>query len=180
MSYIRRETCIFKHATHIGISRQQLQISSLEDKITLDNLVRFIEAFVEHISLELLGFTTCILKSEGRPSFESKVFLKLYLYGYLNGLRSSRKLEKECIRNIELQWLLCDIVPNYHSIFDFRKNNPSGLKIMFKLFVSFLKDAELIAGETIAIDDTKSRAYNSEKAYFSDLPNHPNTKPFSN
>ncbi|MFN3785182.1 MAG: transposase, partial [Spirosomataceae bacterium] len=76
-----------------GISRQQLQLSSLEDKITLDNPVRFIEAFVEHISLELLGFTTRILKSEGRPSFESKVFLKLYLYGCLNGLRSSRKLE---------------------------------------------------------------------------------------
>jgi hypothetical protein len=60
LSYIRRETCIFKHATHIGISRQQLQISSLEDKITLDNPVRFIEAFVEHILLELLGFTTRI------------------------------------------------------------------------------------------------------------------------
>ncbi|MEM0577536.1 transposase [Flavobacterium polysaccharolyticum] len=90
----------------------------------------------------------------------------LYLYGYLNGLRSSRKLEKESIRNIELQWVLCGIVPNYHSISDFRKNNPSGLKKMFKLFVSFLKDAELIAGETIAIDGTKSRAHNSEKANF--------------
>ena len=131
-----------------GISRQQLQLSSLEDKITLDNPVRFIEAFVEHISLELLGFTTRILKSEGRPSFESKVFLKLYLYGYLNGLRSSRKLEKESIRNIELQCLLCDIVPNYHSISDFRKHNPSGLKKMFRLFVSFHKDADLITGYT--------------------------------
>ena len=149
-----------------GISRQQLQISSLEDKITLDNPVRFIEAFVEKISLEVLGFTTRILKSEGRPSFESKVFLKLYLYGYLNGLRSSRKLEKECIRNIELQWLLCAIVPNYHSISDFRKNNPAALKNLFKLFVSFLKDADLIAGETIAIDGTKSRAHNSKKANF--------------
>jgi transposase len=149
-----------------GISRQQLQISSLEDKITLDNPVRFIEAFVEKISLEVLGFTTRILKSEGRPSFEPKVFLKLYLYGYLNGLRSSRKLEKECIRNIELQWLLCAIVPNYHSISDFRKNNPAALKNLFKLFVSFLKDADLIAGETIAIDGTKSRAHNSKKANF--------------
>lgn len=149
-----------------GISRHQLQISSLEDKITLDNPVRFIEAFVEHLSIEKLGFTTRILKSEGRPSFESKVFLKLYLYGYLNGLRSSRKLEKECIRNIELQWLLCGIVPNYHSISDFRKNNPAALKNLFKLFVSFLKDADLIAGETIAIDGTKSRAHNSKKANF--------------
>ncbi|MEM0575811.1 transposase [Flavobacterium polysaccharolyticum] len=90
---------------------------------------------------------------------------------YLNSLGSSRKLEKESIRNIELQWPLCGIVPNYHSISDFRKNNPSGLKKMFKLFVLFLKNAELIAGETIAIDGTKSRAHNSKKAHSSDLPN---------
>ena len=94
------------------------------------------------------------------------MFLKIYLYGYLNGLRSSRKLEKECVRNIELQWLLCGIVPNYHSISDFRKQNPTGLKKLFKLFVSLLKDADLIAGETIAIDGTKSRAHNSKKANF--------------
>ncbi|MEM0575833.1 hypothetical protein [Flavobacterium polysaccharolyticum] len=122
-----------------GISRQQLQLSSLEDKISLENPVRFMEAFVEYISLELLGFKTSILKSEG-------------------------------------------IVPNYnyHSISDFRKNNPSGLKKMFKLFVSFLKDADLIAGETIAIDGTKSRAHNSKKDNFSDLQNLPNTKPYLN
>jgi len=88
------------------------------------------------------------------------------LYGYLNGLRSSRKLEKECLRNIELQWLLCGLLPNYHSISDFRKDNPSSLKKLFKVFVSFLKDADLIAGETIAIDGTKSRAHNSKKANF--------------
>ena len=149
-----------------GISRQQLQISSLEDKITQENPVRFIDAFVENISLEPLGFTVQTLKKEGRPSFDTKVFLKIYLYGYLNGLRSSRKLEKECIRNIELQWLLCAIAPNYHSISDFRKDNPTGIKKIFKLFVLFLKDADLIAGETIAIDGTKSRAHNSKKANF--------------
>ena len=149
-----------------GLSRQQLQISSLEDKIALDNPVRFIEAFVEYISLEALGFMVQTIKSEGRPSFDTKLFLKIYLYGYLNGLRSSRKLEKECVRNIELQWLLEDIRPNYHSISDFRKQNPAGLRKLFKLFVSFLKDADLIAGETIAIDGTKSRAHNSKKANF--------------
>ncbi|WP_326937715.1 transposase [Flavobacterium sp. PL11] len=77
---------------------------------------RFIEAFVKHISLEALGFTLQITKFLGSPSFESKLFLKIYLYGYLNRLRSSRKLEKECVRNIELQWLLKAICPNYHSI----------------------------------------------------------------
>ena len=144
-----------------------MTIASLESSISTDNPIRFIDAFVENIDLKALDFTVQTLKSEGRPSFDTKIFLKLYLYGYLNGLRSSRKLEKECVRNTEMQWLLCGLVPNYHSISDFRKNNPKGLKKLFKLFVSFLKDADLIAGETIAIDGTKSRAHNSKKANFS-------------
>jgi len=155
---------MMQHIT--GIPRNQMCFSSLEDTISLENPVRFIDAFVETIALKNLGFSLQTIKSEGRPSFNTKVFLKIYLYGYLNGLRSSRKLEKECVRNMELQWLLCGIVPNYHSISDFRKHNPTGLKKIFKLFVSFLKDADLIAGETIAIDGTKSRAHNSKKANF--------------
>lgn len=149
-----------------GISRHQLQMSSLEDKITTDNPVRFIEAFVNHIDTVKIGFQPKVLKAEGRPGFQSELFLKLYLYGYLNGIRSSRRLERECFRNIELQWLLEDLCPNYHTIADFRKDNPKALKQLFKLFVSFLKDAELIAGETIAIDGTKSRAHNSKKANY--------------
>ncbi|WP_163401541.1 transposase, partial [Flavobacterium fluviatile] len=149
-----------------GISRHQMSFSSLEDTILPDNPVRFIDAFAEAIALDSLGFEVRKIKTEGRPGFDARIFVKIYLYGYLNGVRSSRKLEKECIRNIELQWLLCGIVPNYHSISDFRKDNPTGLKKLFKLFVSFLKDAELIAGEIIAIDGTKSRAHNSRKANF--------------
>ena len=149
-----------------GIPRNQMYFSSLEDTISPENPIRFIDAFVETIALESLGFSVQTIKIEGRPSFDTKVFLKIYLYGYLNGLRSSRKLEKECVRNIELQWLLCGIVPNYHSISDFRKYNPTGLKKLFKLFVSFLKDIDLIAGETIAIDGTKSRAHNGKKSNF--------------
>ena len=141
-------------------------MGSLEDKIASDNSVRFIDAFVSVIDLKKIGFTLRVLKTEGRPSYRTEVFLKLYLYGYLNGIRSSRKLEKECFRNIEVQWLLEDIRPNYHSIADFRKDNPKALKQLFKLFVSFLKDAELIAGETIAIDGTKSRAHNGKKSNF--------------
>jgi len=149
-----------------GISRHQMRISSLEDAIASDNQVRFIDAFVMFVDLSKLGFSVQTIKSEGRPSYNTKVFLKTYLYGYLNGIRSSRKLEKESFRNIEMQWLLEDIRPNYHSISDFRKDNPVALKKLFKLFVSFLKDADLIAGETIAIDGTKSRAHNSKKANF--------------
>ncbi|WP_240723508.1 IS1182 family transposase, partial [Flavobacterium sp. GT3P67] len=148
------------------ISRQQMRFSSLEDAISPDNQVRFVDAFVESIDLIKLGFSVQTLKKEGRPSYNSQVFLKICLFGYLNGLRSSRKLENECFRNMEMQWLLEDIRPNYHSISDFRKDNPIGLKKLFKLFVSFLKDADLIGGETIAIDGTKSRAHNSKKANF--------------
>ena len=86
-----------------GISRQQMHFSSLEDTISPDNQVRFIDAFVEYIDLSKLDFAVKTLKTEGRPSFNSKVFLKMYLYGYLNGIRSGRDLEKESMRNIEMQ-----------------------------------------------------------------------------
>jgi transposase len=149
-----------------GTSRYQLRFSTLEDTISPNNPIRFIDAFVVCLDVSRLGFTTKTIKSQGRPSYNSKLFLKIYLYGYLNGIRSSRKLEKECFRNIEMQWLLEDIRPNYHSICDFRKSNPLALKNLFKLFVLFLKDANLIGGETIAIDGTKSRAHNSKKSNF--------------
>ena len=149
-----------------GISRHQLHLASLEDTISQDNPVRFIDAFVNTIDLERLGFQEKVLKSEGRPSFDALVFLKIYLYGYSNGIRSSRRLEKECLRNLEMQWLTETLRPNYHSIADFRKDNPKALQQLFKLFVSFLKETDLISGKTIAIDGTKSRAHNGKKSNY--------------
>lgn len=139
----------------------------MEEMVEQENQVRFIEAFVEKLDLKALQFVVKELKGEGRLSFEPKVFLKLYLYGYLNGIRSSRRLEKECKRNIELQWLLSRLVPNYHSIADFRKDNPTALRNTFKLFVCFLKDLDLIGGKIVAIDGTKMRAHNSKKNNYS-------------
>ena len=150
-----------------GTARDQISFNSFEDRISRDNPVRFIDVFSGKLDLEKIGFSVKTLQKEGRPSFESSLFVRLYLYGYLNGLRSSRKLEKECERNIELHWLLHGMTPNYHSISDFRKDNSQALKKLFKLFVIFLKNADLISGETIAIDGTKSRAHNSKKANFS-------------
>ncbi len=146
-----------------AVNRYQVSFSSIEEQIEPDNAVRFIEAFVEQLDLKQLGYNFNTLKTEGRPPFHPKVFLKLYLYGYLNGIRSSRRLEKECKRNIELHWLLAQLAPNYHSIADFRKVNGKALRNTFKLFVLFLKEAELIGGNTIAIDGTKVRAHNSKK-----------------
>jgi radical SAM protein with 4Fe4S-binding SPASM domain len=148
--------------------RFQLQMQSLEECIEKDNPVRFVDAFVDQLELPKLGFIVSDIKTEGRPPFNPKVFLKLYLYGYLNGVRSSRRLEKETIRNVEVHWLLGQLQPNYHSIADFRKVNPQALKATFKLFVLFLKEADLIAGKTIAIDGTKVRANNSKKNNYND------------
>ncbi len=127
-------------------NRTQLEFNCLEDLIEKENPVRFIDVFVEKLELTKLHFVIQEIKSEGRPSFNPKVFLKLYFYGYLNGIRSSRRLEKECKRNIELHWLMGKLIPNYHSIADFRKENSLALRNTFKLFVSFLKDADLITG----------------------------------
>jgi transposase len=126
------------------LDRFQFHFSSLEESITCDNPVRFLDAFVDKLEMEKLQFSPLTIKIEGRPAFEPQIFLKLYLYGYLNGIRSSRKLERECVRNIELQWLLSGQRPNYHSIADFRKVNSVALQNTFKLFVLFLKEASLL------------------------------------
>jgi transposase len=150
-----------------GNNRAQIRMNCLEEQIEADHQVRFIDAFVDKLDLAALGYIVPTLNTEGRPPFAPKLFLKLYLYGYLNGLRSSRRLERESKRNLELLWLLGELSPNYHSIADFRKNNSKALRNTFKLFVLFLKDTDLISGNTIAIDGTKVRANNSKKNNFS-------------
>ncbi|HUH75049.1 MAG TPA: transposase, partial [Chitinophagales bacterium] len=147
--------------------RDQMRFGTLSDGIGASHPVRFIDAFVDKIDLVQLGFKLKTIKEEGRPAFEPKVFLKLYLYGYLNGVRSSRKLERECRCNVEVHWLLGKLVPNYHSIADFRKDQPIALKSLFRLYVLFLKDLDLIGGEVVAIDGTKFRASNSKKNNYS-------------
>lgn len=146
-----------------GANRYQSYFSTLEDQVSAENPVRLIDAFIDKLDLQKLGFTKTIHKGEGRPPFAPQVLLKLYLYGYLNKIRSSRKLEKECIRNIELQWLLQNLNPNYHTIADFRKVHAHALKSMFKLYIQFLSDAGLLGKTTIGIDGSKFKAVNSKK-----------------
>ena len=146
-----------------GQDRHQIGFGSLADEIGSDNPVRFIDAFVDKIDLFQLGFEVKPLNEEGRPPFDPKVLMKLYLYGYLNGVRSSRKLERECRCNIEVHWLLGKLQPNYHTIADFRKDNPKALKALFRLYVQMLRELNLIGGEVAAIDGTKFRASNSKK-----------------
>jgi len=146
-----------------GNSRHQTYFSTLENQVSADNPVRLIDGFVDKLHLQKLGFTKTVHKSEGRPPYAPAVLLKLYLYGYLNKIRSSRKLEKECSRNIELQWLLENLAPNYHTIADFRKVHAAPLQAMFKLYVQFLGDAGLLGKTTLGIDGSKFKAVNSKK-----------------
>jgi len=146
-----------------GTNRHQSYFSTLEDQVSSDNPVRLMDAFIAKLDLQRLGFSGTAHKSEGRPPYAPAVLLKLYLYGYLNKIRSSRKLEKECTRNIELQWLLENLQPNYHTIADFRKRHPQPLQFMFKLYVQFLRDAGLLGKTTIGIDGSKFKAVNSKK-----------------
>ena len=146
-----------------GNNRHQTYFASLEDQVSADNPVRLIDAFIDKLDLQKLGFNTTVPKTEGRPAYAPQVLLKLYLYGYLNKLRSSRKLERECSRNIELQWLLQNLQPNYHTIADLRKVHAMALQNMFKLYVQFLSDENLLGKSTIGIDGSKFKAVNSKK-----------------
>jgi len=146
-----------------GQPRQQTYFTTLEDQVSPGNPVRLIDAFVDKLDLQRLGFQKTVHKSEGRPPFAPVVLLKLYLYGYLNKIRSSRKLEKESSRNIELQWLLQHLQPNYHTIADFRKLHAVALQSMFKLYIQFLSNTGLLGKTTIAIDGSKFKAVNSKK-----------------
>lgn len=150
-----------------GTNRHQSYFSTLDEQVSVDNGVRLIDAFIDKLDLEKLGFIKTAHKSEGRPPYAPSVLLKLYLYGYLNKIRSSRKLEKECSRNIELQWLLKRLHPNYHTIADFRKVQAIPLQSVFRLYVQFLCDADLLGGTTIGIDGSKFKAVNSKKSNFS-------------
>ena len=146
-----------------GQHRHQTYFASLEDQVSADNPVRLIDAFIDKVDLQQLGFQKTVHHSEGRPPYAPGVLLKLYLYGYLHKIRSSRKLERECSRNIELQWLLQNLQPNYHTISDFRKLHAPALQSMFRLYVHFLSDAGLLGKTTIAVDGSKFKAVNSKK-----------------
>ena len=146
-----------------GTNRNQTSFTTLDQQVTANNAVRIIDALVDKLDLQKLGLSNTIHKSEGRPPFAPSLLLKLYLYGYLNKIRSSRKLQQECYRNLELRWLMQELTPNYHTIADFRKNNSTALKSLFKLYVQFLGELNLLGKQTIGVDGSKFRAVNSSK-----------------
>ncbi|MCJ7450010.1 MAG: IS1182 family transposase [Bacteroidales bacterium] len=147
-----------------GQSRDQINLFpvSLDRSIDPDNEVRIIDLFVESLSIKDYGFRTDFTEN-GRPAYHPTDLLKLFIYGYLNKLRSSRDLEKECGRNIEVMWLLKCLKPDHNTISNFRRDNPKAIKKVFRTTVQIARHFDLIGGKLIAGDSTKLRAHNSKK-----------------
>lgn len=133
----------------------------LDDYVDKENPVRFIDAFVESLKIEKLGFKHSIPSETGRPSYDPSDLLKLYVYGYLNQVRSSRKLERECHRNVEVMWLMKKLAPDHKTIADFRKDNVDCIKPVFKEFVYLCRNLDLYGAQLVAIDGSKFKAVNS-------------------
>lgn len=138
---------------------------SLNDAISADNEVRLIDVFVDNLVLERFGFQIDHGEN-GRPAYHPGDMLKLFIYGYMNKIRSSRSLEKECKRNIEVMWLLGNLHPDHNTISNFRRDNAKAIKRVFRETVKIAKHFNLIGGKLIAGDSTKFRAQNSKKNNF--------------
>ena len=141
--------------------------NSLDQIIEQNNEVRIIDLFVESINLTDFKFVIKTSK-EGRPAYHPKDLLKLFLYGYLNHIRSSRQLEKECKRNIELMWLIKELAPDHNTISNFRRDNEKAIRKVFRHTVSIARHFDLIGGTLVAGDSTKLRAQNSKKNNFNE------------
>lgn len=148
-----------------GFDRQQMVLipETIEQLIEQDNIVRVIDVFVDSLDYHKLQFNNIKPPADGRPPYHPSDLLKLYIYGYLTSIRSSRKLEKECKRNLEVIWLLKGLKPDHNTISNFRRDNPKAIKKVFRQTVAIAKNRNLIAGVLIAGDSFKLRAQNSKK-----------------
>lgn len=148
-----------------GINRNQIQFFALEELVDAQSDVRLIDAFVSSLDLAECGFKM-EFGENGRPAYHPAELIKLYLYGYLNRIRSSRALEKECYRNLEVMWLIKGLTPDHNTISNFRKDHQKGIRRIFRASVELAKHFELIGGKLVAGDGTKLRAQNSKKNNF--------------
>jgi transposase len=138
----------------------------LEDWVVEDNPVRVIDAFVDALDLGDLGFSGVDPEATGRPSYHPSVLLKLYIYGYLNRIQSSRRLEREAARNVEMMWLTGRLVPDHKTIADFRKDNGKAIRQVCARFVDLCRQMGLLATASVAIDGSKFKAVNNRDRNF--------------
>ena len=151
-----------------GFERSQLLLlpEAVDDYVGADNPVRFIDAFVDGLDLVEAGFGRVQPKATGRPGYAPGDLLKLYIYGYLNRVRSSRRLEAECHRNIEVIWLLRTLKPDFKTIADFRADNRAAFKAVFRAFTLLCKRLDLFGRELLAVDGTRIKAVNNKDSNF--------------
>src|SRR5215471_5024993 len=146
-----------------GQDRAQLVLlpECLDDFVGEDNPVRVVDAFIEELDLALLGFAGVVPEATGRPSYHPATLLKIYLYGYLNQVQSSRRLEREAQRNIELMWLVGRLAPDFKTIADFRKDNGAAIRAVCGQFVELCRRLKLFTHAVVAIDGSKFKAVNN-------------------
>jgi len=151
-----------------GVDRSQATLFAerLEDWVGEDNAVRVIDAFVEALDLGGLGFDRVAPSATGRPAYHPAVLLKLYIYGYLNRVQSSRRLEREAGRNVEVMWLCGRLVPDHKTIADFRKDNGAAIGKVCAQFVALCRRLDLLADGSVAIDGSKFKAVNARDRNF--------------
>ena len=148
-----------------GWDRQEEQVlpARVEDYVGAENPVRFVEVFAEGLDLRGLGFR--FPKEDkagrGRPGYRPADMLKLYLYGYVHGVRSSRRLERECRCNLEVMWLLGNLVPDFKTIADFRRDNAAAFKAVARRFTEVCRELDLFGRQLLAVDGTKLKAQNA-------------------
>ncbi|MBB3586360.1 transposase [Sphingomonas sp. BK481] len=151
-----------------GADRSQLLLlpEAVDDYVGPDNPVRFIEAFVDGLDLGAAGFERVQPKGTGRPGYDPADLLKLYIYGYLNRIRSSRRLETETHRNVEAIWLLRHLKPDFKTIPDFRRDNRAAFKTVFREFAVLCRQLDLFGRELVAVDGTRIKAVNNKPRNF--------------
>src|SRR5713101_5820824 len=141
--------------------QQTLLPNSLEDYVSEENPVRVIEVFIDELDLAALGFVGMTPAATGRPAYHPSTLLKIYLYGYLNRVQSSRRLEREAQRNIELMWLVGRLAPDFKTIADFRKDNGAAIRAVCGQFVELCRRLKLFTRAVVAIDGSKFKAVNN-------------------
>src|SRR5262245_4984460 len=151
-----------------GIDRGQSMLfpECVEDWISEDNPVRVIDVFVDGLDLGEMAFEGVDPAATGRPAYHPSVLLKLYIYGYLNRVQSSRRLEREAGRNLEVLWLLGRLAPDHKTIADFRKDNGAALRKVCARFVELCRDMGLLSKASVAIDGSKFKAVNNRDKNF--------------
>jgi len=151
-----------------GVDRNQATLlpECVEDYVGPDNPVRVVEAFVEQLDLQALGFEGCCPEATGRPAYHPAVLLKLYIYGYLNRIQSSRRLEQETQRNLELMWLCGRLMPDFKTIANFRKDNGTAIRCVCRQFVVVCRGLNLFTEALVAIDGSKFKAVNNRDKNF--------------